>query len=73
MIPFLLKEVDVNSFYCNICELVKHTRVFSLYCAKSNSVLGGFISFTDDGTKVSWIFLLKYKSDVVKSSPTFII
>ena len=85
MFPLLFKNVDVDTFHCDVCEFAKHRVSFPLSNKRSSfpfalihsdiwgSSFGArwFVSFIDDCTCVTWIFLLKQKLDVSIVFPNY--
>ncbi|RDX81891.1 hypothetical protein CR513_37383, partial [Mucuna pruriens] len=83
MFPHLFTKESVESFKCDICQFSKHHR--ATFSPSSNKrlepfdlihfdlvTLGAkwFVSFIDDCTCVTWIFLMKHKYEVCQ---TFVI
>ena len=86
MFPLLFKNIDVDTFHCDVREFAKHRCVsFPLSSKRSSfpfalihsdiwgSSFGArwFVSFIDDCTCVTWIFLLKQKLDVSIVFPNY--
>jgi len=91
MFPSLFKDLIVESFHCDDCEIAKHKRtsfpISHKRCQTPFSLIHSdiwgpspipnisgarwFVSFIDDCTRVTWIYLLKQKSDVSQILPTF--
>ncbi|KAH0686950.1 hypothetical protein KY284_017503 [Solanum tuberosum] len=83
MFPSLFKDLIVESFHCDDCEIAKHKRtsfpISHKRCQTPFSLIHSdiwgpspipnisgarwFVSFIDDCTRVTWIYLLKQKSD----------
>ena len=71
----LFTKVSVESFHCDLCQFAKHHRTTFLPNGNRSSkpfdlihshVWGAkwFVSFIDDCTRVTWIFLVKNNSEV---------
>ncbi|KAH0748613.1 hypothetical protein KY290_027845 [Solanum tuberosum] len=91
MFPSLFKDLIVESFHCDDCEIAKHKRtsfpISHKRCQTPFSLIHSdiwgpspipnisgarwFVSFIVDCTRVTWIYLLKQKSDVSQILPTF--
>ncbi|RDY10209.1 hypothetical protein CR513_05316, partial [Mucuna pruriens] len=66
MCPHLFRKESIESFKCDICQFLKHHRTTFTPRLASNSISGAkwFVSFIDDCTRVTWIFLMKHKYEV---------
>ena len=90
MFPLLFKNVDVDTFHCDVCEFAKHRVSFPLSNKRSSfpfalihsniwahqeflifRELVGFFHLLMIIPRVTWIFLLKQKSDVSIVFPNY--
>jgi len=72
LFPVLFTKVSTESFHCDVCQFAKHHRTTFLPNGNKSSkpspipnISGAklFVSFIDDCTRVTWIFLMKDKSE----------
>ncbi|KAL5851107.1 hypothetical protein ACOSQ3_006225 [Xanthoceras sorbifolium] len=82
LFPSLFKNKSFKNFQCEICHLSKHIRnshPFSMIHSdiwgpsRIKNITGAkwFISFIDDHTRISWVFLMKEKSEAGHIFQTF--